>query len=93
MLLTDINVEKLRGILADLSPVHRSAGGRLSFLTNPDPGVQVQNLYLETKAGAIDLLTSITGVGGFERVRAHAMGRDRDLLAVRELEAIARKLK
>lgn len=31
-LLTDINVEKLRGILADLSPVHRSAGGRLSFL-------------------------------------------------------------
>ncbi|MDP9199336.1 MAG: hypothetical protein M3O07_09010 [Pseudomonadota bacterium] len=79
--------------------------------------MQVRNLYLETKAGAIDLLTSITGVGGFERVRAQAidvelfgrrclvmslpdlidakraLGRDRDLLAVRELEAIARKLK
>lgn len=115
--LTDINVEKLRGILADLAPVHRSAGGRLSFLTNPDPGVPVKDLYLETKAGAIDLLTSITGVGDFERVRARAidvelfgrrclvmslldliaakraMGRDRDLLAVRELEAIAKKLK
>lgn len=116
-LLTDINVEKLRNILADLAPVHRAAGGRLSFMTNPDPGVPVGNLYLETKAGAIDLLTSITGVGDFERVRARAIeielfdrrclvmslpdlitakraiGRDRDLLAVSELEAIAEQLK
>jgi predicted nucleotidyltransferase len=114
-LLTDLNVEKLRGILVDLAPVHRSAGGRLSFLTNPDPGVPVKNLYLETNAGALDLLGSITGVGGFERVRERAidvelfgrrcmvmslsdliaakraMGRDRDQLAVRELEAIAEK--
>lgn len=116
-LLTDINVGKLRGILADLTPVHRVAGGRLSFLTSPDPGVPVKNLYLETTAGAIDFLTTITGVGGFERVREgavavelfgrrclvmslpdliaakRALGRDRDLLAVRELEAIAEKLK
>jgi hypothetical protein len=116
-LLTDINVEKLRGVLADLAPVHRMTGGRLDFMTNPDPGVPVKNLYLETNAGAIDLLSSITGVGDFERVRAgavdvalfgrrclvmsmpdliaakRAMGRDRDLLAVRELEAIAEKLK
>jgi hypothetical protein len=116
-LLTDINVEKLRAIMADLAPVHRSAGGRLSFLTTPDPGVPVKNLYLETKAGAIDLLTSITGVGDFGHVRAgavdvelfgrrclvmslpdliaakRAMGREKDLLAVQELEAIASRLK
>lgn len=45
-LLTNNNVEKLRGFLADLSPVHRSAGGRLSFLSNPEPGVQVKNRKL-----------------------------------------------
>jgi hypothetical protein len=113
--LTDATLEKLRGILKDLSPVHR--GARLSFLTNPDPGVAVSNLYLETDAGAIDFLSSITGVGDFQRIRSQAvaielfgrrcfvmsladlitakraLGRDRDMLAARELEAIAERLK
>ena len=96
-LLTDINVEKLRGVLVDLAPVHRMAGGRLDFLTNPDPGVPVKNLYLETNAGAVDvdlfgrrcLVMSMPDLIAAKR----AMGRDRDLLAIRELEAIAEKLK
>jgi hypothetical protein len=115
--LTDATLEKLRGILKDLSPVHRGGGARLSFLTNPDPGVVVRNLYLETDAGAIDFLSSITGVGDFQRIRSQAvaielfgrrcfvmsladlitakraLGRDRDMLAARELEAIAERLK
>lgn len=72
-LLTDVTVEKLRRILADLAPVHRVSGGRLSFLTNPDRGIELKNLYLETDAGAIDFLTSITGVGDFQRVRSGAI--------------------
>lgn len=115
--LTEATVERLRTVLADLSPVHRIGGGRLSFLTEPSPGSTVRNLYLETDAGAIDLLTSITGVGEFERVRSGAdeislfgrrylvmsltdliaakrtLGREKDLLSARELEAIAQKLK
>lgn len=71
--LTDVAVAKLRKILANLTPVHRVGGGRLSFLTNPDPGIELKNLYLETDAGAIDFLTSITGVGNFQRVRAGAV--------------------
>lgn len=71
--LTDANVAKLRRIFADLAPVHRVGGGRLSFLTHPEPGVELRNLYLETDAGAVDFLTSITGVGDFERVRAGAV--------------------
>jgi hypothetical protein len=71
--LTDVNVEKLRRILGDLAPVHRVGGGRLSFLTNPNRGIELKNLYLETDAGAIDFLTSITGVGDFQRVRAGAV--------------------
>jgi len=70
--LTQANVEKLRATLADLSPVHRIGGGNLSFLSEPSPGSAVQNLCLETQAGALDLLTSITGVGDYRRVRAGA---------------------
>ncbi len=114
--LTPADVEKLRRILRDLKPIHRMAPQRLSFLTSPDPGVQVKKLYLETDAGAVDFLTSITGVGDFDRIRAQAvqlelfgrrcrvmslpdliaaklaLGRDKDLLAARELQAIAERL-
>jgi hypothetical protein len=115
-ILTPANVEKLRGVLADLRPVHRMTPQRLSFLTVPEPGVEVRNLYLETDAGAVDFLGSITGVGDFDRVRAAsteielfgrrcrvmslpdliaaklALGRDKDLLAAQELQAIAERL-
>lgn len=80
-------------------------------------GANVEKLRLETDAGAIDFLSSITGVGDFQRVRANAagfelfgrkcrvmslpdlvaakraLGRDKDLLAARKLEAIAERLK
>lgn len=64
------DVEKLRDILRDLHPTHRLTPQRLSFLDNPSPGIHVQNLYLETELGSLDILTSILGVGDFERVRA-----------------------
>jgi predicted nucleotidyltransferase len=110
--LTEENVAKLRGALADLNPTHRFTPQRLSFLDNPDPGVPVRNLYLQTELGPVDILTSITGVGSFERVNAaaieiellgcrvrvigiddliaakEALGRDKDLLAAKELRAI-----
>jgi hypothetical protein len=50
----------------------QSTPQRLSFLTNPDPDVEVRNLYLETELGAIDVLSSILGVGDFGRVRAES---------------------
>jgi hypothetical protein len=73
------------------------------------------NLYLETDAGIVDVLTSVLGVGDYSRLRAHsvpitlfgricqvisledliaakeAVGREKDLLAVKELRAIAAK--
>lgn len=80
------------------------------------PGAPVHNLYLETELGAVDVLSSILGVGDFARVRAGsieielfgrrcrvisiedlilaktALGREKDLLAVKELRAIIEKL-
>jgi predicted nucleotidyltransferase len=116
-LLSNSDVEKLRTALADLSPTHRLTPQRLSFIESPDPGVPVKNLYLETEIGTVDILSSILGVGDFERVRAasvdivlfgrrcrvisledliqakEALGRDKDLLAAKELRHIQAKLR
>jgi hypothetical protein len=110
-------VAKLREALRDLNPTHRLTPQRLSFLTAPDPDVDVKNLYLETELGTVDILSSILGIGDFDRVRAasieielfgrrcrvisledlirakEALGRDKDLLAAKELRAIREKLK
>jgi len=111
-ILSSENVEKLREALRDLKPTHRLTPQKLSFLDNPDPGVEVRNLYLRTDFGPVDILSSILGVGDFDRVRVasievglfgrscrvislddliqakEALGRDKDLLAVKELRAV-----
>jgi hypothetical protein len=71
--LTRESVAKLREILRDLHPVHRLTTQKLSFLDNPDPDVDVLNLYLRTDFGPIDFLSSIAGVGDFASVRANAI--------------------
>jgi predicted nucleotidyltransferase len=43
---------------------------RLSFLETPDPGTPLKNLCLQTDLGPLDLMSSIPGVGDFDRVRA-----------------------
>lgn len=115
--LSQDDVAKLREAFRDLNPTHRLTPQRLSFLSNPDPGIPVRNLYLETEMGTVDILSSILGVGDFERVRAasvqielfgrrcrvislddlirakEALGREKDLLAAKELRAIREKTK
>ena len=70
--LTPENIAKLREALADWNPLHRMTPRRLSFLTYPAAGESIQNLYLETDKGVIDIMSSITGVGDFERLRTRA---------------------
>lgn len=72
-LLSHDNVEKLRRNLGDLKPTHRMTPQRLSFLDNPSPGVGVNNLYLETSLGPVDVLGSIKGVGDFARVHERSV--------------------
>lgn len=115
--LTTKNVQKLRLAFRDAHPTHRLNPQKLSFLDNPEPGVEVRNLYLRTDLGPLDVLSSILGVGDFERIRAHAvevelfgrhcrvislddlirakeaLGREKDVLAAKELRAIREKTK
>ncbi len=109
------NVERLRRALADLRPMHRITHQKLSFLEVPKDDEAILNLYLETDDGILDVLSTIAGVGGYERLKAsaievplfgrrcrvialedlirakEAVGREKDLLAVKELRAIAAK--
>jgi predicted nucleotidyltransferase len=111
--LTPENIESLRETLKDLNPRHRMTPQNLSFLNIPKPGESVRNLYLQTDWGAIDILSSITGLGDFESIRANSetieiagkkfrllslsdlvrakesLGREKDILAAKELRAIA----
>lgn len=113
--LTPENVDILRRALAEWHPTHRMTPQRLSFLEHPPSGVELRNLYLQTDAGIVDILTSVLGVGDFERLKQkaeiytvdgrdykvislddliaakEAVGREKDLLAVKELKAIAAK--
>ena len=66
------NVQRIRVALADLKPVHRQTHRRLSFLEHPAVGQTVQNLYLETDHGIIDILSTVLGVGDFHRLRERA---------------------
>lgn len=110
-------LEKLRHAFRDAHPVHRLTRPKRSFLEDPPPGEALNNLYLDTDLGTLDLLGSITGVGDFDRVardavemelfgrriRAislddliaakEALGRDKDLIAAKELRAIREKIR
>lgn len=61
-LLTSDNIGKLREALAGWNPKHRMTPQKLSFLLHPTPGETVNNLYLQTDLGMVDILTSIKGV-------------------------------
>ena len=70
--LTDETIGVLRDALREWNPRHRLTPQRLSFLSIPAPGERVNNLYLQTDVGVIDILTSVLGVGDFERLKTSA---------------------
>ena len=70
--LTSENVARLRAALADWNPKHRMTPQRLSFIVYPPAGQSVNNLYLQTDMGVVDILSSILGVGDFERLKQNA---------------------
>lgn len=113
--LTPANIERLRVALKDLNPKHRMTPQALSFLQVPKPGEGANNLYLRTDWGVVGVLSSVLGLGDFERLKVHAetimiggkacrligledlilakeaMGREKDMLAAKELRAVAEK--
>lgn len=71
--LTPENILKLRTALADLHPMHRLTHKRLSFLVHPPAGQPLANLYLETDAGIVDVLSDVLGIGSYVTLRQNAL--------------------
>lgn len=67
-ILTPDNIEKLRRALEDIHPKHRIANNKLSFIETPKSIDGINNLYLQTDIGILDLLSNVTGVGDFEEL-------------------------
>jgi hypothetical protein len=115
--LTPGTIGKLRDVFRELHPVHRLSSPPQSFLDVPESGTALDNLYLNTDLGTLDLVSRITGVGDYQRVAREAvevelfgrrvraislddliaakeaLGRDKDLIAAKELRAIREKLR
>lgn len=111
-LVTPEQIEKLRQCLKDFHPKHRMTPKKLSFLEFPAETKGVNNIYLETDLGVLDIISQVTGVGAYPEIKAKAveialygkkckiialddlitskkaMGRDKDLAVVKELEAV-----
>ena len=70
--LTPGNIAKLRQALAEWNPKHRMTPQKLSFLVYPPDGQPLNNLYLQTDQGVLDVISSVLGVGDFERLKHQA---------------------
>jgi hypothetical protein len=70
--LTSENIELLRKTFAEWNPRHRMTPDRLSFLKFPKDGESLNNLYLETDVGVVDILSTVLGVGDFVRLKSTA---------------------
>ena len=77
MVLEGRQIEALRTCLKDLNPRHRmNPGFKPSFMEVPKILDDVKNLYLQTDLGILDVITEVTGVGDFDRIRRNAVEID-----------------
>jgi predicted nucleotidyltransferase len=66
-------INHLRDILKDTHPKHRITLQKPSFLDVPDDLIGINNLYLETDVGVLDIITNVSGIGNFEEVSRSAI--------------------
>ncbi len=67
-------IGKLRAALKDLNPWHRmNPNFKPSFLEYPPSLKGINNIYLETDLGILDILSELQPVGGFERIKQNAI--------------------
>jgi predicted nucleotidyltransferase len=73
-LISESEVQKLRMALKDLHPRHRmNPNFKPSFLEEPKTIKGLNNIYLETDLGVLDIISKVSGVGSFEEVKARAI--------------------
>ena len=66
------NLLRVWGALAELHPIHRMTPGRLPFTHEQAEKGGLNNLYLSTDWGQLDLLGEVKGIGGFEECQKNS---------------------
>ncbi len=67
-------LEELRAVLKNFKPVHRmNPNFQPSLLDVPEPGQKMNNIYLRTDLGVLDILESVEPVGNFGRIKEKAI--------------------
>lgn len=74
--MTPDTIEKLRRCLKRYHPKHRITAKKLSFIDHPEKLDSIDNLYLETDIGIVDIIGDVAGVGKFERLKKKAIEID-----------------
>ena len=68
------NIEKLRFILKDYNPVHRmNRKANLSFLDHPKTVEGLNNIYLDTDLGILDILSATQPAGDFKTIKQNSI--------------------
>ncbi len=71
--INETEVKKLREALKDLSPKHRmNPNYKPSFFDYPETLEGVNNIYLETDLGILDILSELSPIGDFQKVKQNA---------------------
>jgi hypothetical protein len=72
--ITEEQVAKLREALKDLHPRHRmNPNIRQSFLEYPKEIKGINNIYLETDLGILDILSETQPAGSFDNIRSRSV--------------------
>ncbi|MBK9294081.1 MAG: nucleotidyltransferase [Oligoflexia bacterium] len=73
-LLTDENINKLRQAFKDYHPIHRmNPSFKPSLNDYPKPGQKLENMYLATDIGVLDILENVKPIGDLNCVKAKAI--------------------
>lgn len=68
------SLDKLRDALKDLNPWHRmNRETKLSFLEHPKNADGLNNIYLQTDLGVLDILSETKPAGDFNQINAKAI--------------------
>jgi hypothetical protein len=68
------NIKKLRSVLKNLNPIHRmNLKANLSFLDHPKSLEGLNNIYLNTDLGILDILSATQPAGDFETIKKNAI--------------------
>lgn len=74
MAMSEENISKLRDVLKDYKPWHRmNPKAKLSFLEHPKSTDNLNNIYLQTDLGILDILSETQPAGDFQTIKKNSI--------------------